>query len=44
MTTSFKTRAAAFAASIVMTFGTVFGLAQYAYPEAPAAVLALGPR
>lgn len=40
MTTSIKTRAAAFLASICMTLATVYTVADYAYPQAPAVQLA----
>ena len=41
MTTSIKTRAIAFVAAFVVTFGLVAMVADYAYPVAPAVVLAL---
>jgi hypothetical protein len=37
MKTSFKIRAAALVASILVTFGAVKMMAEYAYPTAPAA-------
>lgn len=40
MNTSIKTRAAAFVASICMTFATVYAVAGYAYPQVPAVQLA----
>lgn len=40
MNTSIKTRAAALVASILVTFATVYMVAEYAYPEAPATQLA----
>ena len=44
MNTSIKTRAAALVASILVTFGTVYLTAGYAYPEAPAVLLASAAR
>jgi len=40
MNTSIKTRAAALVASILVTFATVYMVAEYAHPEAPATQLA----
>jgi hypothetical protein len=40
MNTSIKTRAAALVASILVTFTTVWLVADYAYPETPATLLA----
>ena len=40
MNTSTKARAAALVASILVTLGTVFVLADYAYPEARAVLIA----
>jgi len=40
MNTSIKTRAAALVASLLVTLGTIWIVADYAYPEAPATVLA----
>jgi len=40
MNTSVKTRAAALVASIFVTFASVYMVAEYAYPEAPATQLA----
>lgn len=40
MNTSIKTRAAALLASICMTLATVYAIADYAYPQASAPVLA----
>ena len=44
MNTSIKTRLAAFFASILVTFASVYVIAEYAYPEAPAVKLASTPR
>lgn len=40
MNTSIKTRAVALFASLFVTLGTVFVLADYAYPEARAVLMA----
>lgn len=40
MNTSIRARATALVASILVTFGTIWVVADYAYPEAPATVLA----
>jgi hypothetical protein len=40
MNPSIKTRAAALLASICMTLATVYAIAEYAYPQAPAPVVA----
>jgi archaellum component FlaF (FlaF/FlaG flagellin family) len=40
MNTSITSRAAALVASILITFGIVYMVADYAYPEAPATRLA----
>ena len=40
MNTSIKTRAAALVGSILVTFATVYVLANYALPEAPVVLLA----
>ncbi|MGZ5131754.1 MAG: hypothetical protein ACXWCU_10725 [Caldimonas sp.] len=40
MNTSIKTRVAAFVASILVTFGSVYMFAEYAYPESAAVLLA----
>ena len=40
MNTSIKTRAAALVASILVTFGTLYLVADYAYPEAAPVKLA----
>ncbi|HEY2560514.1 MAG TPA: hypothetical protein VGI48_12455 [Caldimonas sp.] len=40
MNTSVKARVFAFVVSILVTFGTVDLVANYAYPDAPATVLA----
>jgi hypothetical protein len=39
MNTSIKARVAAFLASILVTFVSVYVIAEYAYPEAPAVKL-----
>lgn len=44
MNTSIKTRAAALVASIIVTLVSVYTVADYAYPEAPAVMLASTPR
>jgi archaellum component FlaF (FlaF/FlaG flagellin family) len=44
MNTSIKTRAAALVASILVTFASVYVVADYAYPEAPASLLASAAR
>ena len=44
MNTSLKTRAAALVASICMTLATVYTVADYAYPQAPAVQLASAAR
>jgi hypothetical protein len=41
MKTSFKFRAAAFVAAVLVTFGAVKSMADYAYPAAPAMQMAL---
>jgi hypothetical protein len=40
MNPSIKSRAAALVASVLVTFATVYTMAEYAYPEAPATQLA----
>jgi hypothetical protein len=40
MNTSIKVRATALVASILVTFGTIWVVAEYAYPDAPTTVLA----
>jgi hypothetical protein len=44
MNTSIKIRAAAFVASILVTFTTVYLVADYAYPEGPSVLLASAAR
>jgi hypothetical protein len=44
MNTSIKTRAVAFVASILVTFGAIDLIANYAYPVAPAALMASAAR
>jgi hypothetical protein len=44
MNTSIKTRAVAFVASILVTYGTIDLIATYAYPVAPTALLASAAR
>ena len=44
MNTSIKTRAFALIASILVTFGAIDLIANYAYPVAPAALLASAAR
>ena len=44
MKTSFTSRAAALAAAVLVTFGGVKVMADYAYPEAPAVQLASAAR
>jgi len=39
MNPSIKSRAAALVASVLVTFATVYTMAEYAYPEAPATQL-----
>ena len=44
MNTPLKSRAAALVASICMTLVTVYGIAEYAYPQAPSVVIASAAR
>lgn len=44
MKTSIKTRIAALVASILITFATIYTVAGYAYPEAPAVLIASAAR
>ncbi len=44
MKTPLKTRLAALLASVLVTFATVYTVADYAYPESPAAHFAAAPR
>jgi hypothetical protein len=41
MNTSIRTRIAAALASILVTLGTIYLIARYAYPEQPAVLVAL---